>query len=540
MSQRYHFQKNIPGPDPAEIAKRMDFDGLLAAYQAESSTPPPRQRTLLVTLLLIGATAAAVAGFFLIWPGTQSLPSVPQAQLNATAYFKRQPLVAPPLAQFQPRYQRHRLPAAAGGTLALASGTRLVFPQQAFQNDRGQAVGGEVEILYRELRDAADYCLAGVPLRYDSAGRTYHLAPVGMVEILGYQNGQRIQLAPGKSIAVELVSTWNGPTPPAWSFNVYQLDTLERSWQFTGASRVSFVPGDQGATPDDEIQVASYAEQHPRPLPPVPPIARNPKALTLELEEFLASGLVVDAATSAVVREHGRNAIWQIAAQQAPFDTKQLQETWESFTLRQLSPNTYELVLLREKQSLRLLVNPVLFGSAFDQAQKAYAEAQKTYEQALKQWEQDRAEWERRPTVVAQPAASNTLATGKIINRFVVNAFGWWNCDRPKQAPAQRIRLGDITDQKGNEYNNHTAYLFSPETQTLIQFHTGRGNVLFVNPLQPSLIWLITPEGQVATCSITTKMLTSQQSPKGLPLEVAVKQPAIRNEADLRAALQLR
>jgi hypothetical protein len=536
MGDNYNFRYNVPDPSREDIEKHMDFDALLRTYQTQQQTTRRQGPSKLYYLsgILAIAAAAAIAGYFFFFQTGVALPTAKEAEATATAYFENQPCVNPPLINIEPVYSRHQIIAAQGGSIATSSGAHLVIPKMAFQNDRGSLIEGNVEILYREMHDAVDFFLAGVPMRYDSAGQRFQLAPVGMVEIIGMQDGKRIQMAPGKSIDVELVSTleWEASANIA-AFKIYHLDTAARNWVYTSMSAAAFEAENKTSnastnTASNTVQTA-FESKNPKPQAPVKPAQRNPNALTLELEEMHDAGLETDPATNEVLSKYGRNAIWQISPNSAAFDKKRLAESVDGFSLHDINGQEFELILTNTTGKLRLIVQPVLLG-------KDYQKAQSEYDAALAQYQKDLSDWESRLQTALQskntatPEAnnSNTKRLRKVINRFSVSEFGIWNCDHPVPAERQSIRIGRVVDQNGAEYANQTAYLVNPDQQTLYQFHTGRGNAVFFNPEKNNYIWLVTPDQKIAI--LKAKQLRSN-------LELQVQSKVIKNEQDLREVL---
>lgn len=537
MGDNYNFKYNVPDPSREDIEKHMDFDALLRTYQTQHQTTRRQGPSKLYYLsgILAIAAAAAIAGYFFFFRAGIALPTPAEADASATAYFERQPYVNPPLPHIKPVYSRHKITAAEGGSIATTTGAHLVIPKMAFQNNRGSLVVGDVEILYREMHDAVDFFLAGVPMRYDSAGQRFQLAPVGMVEIIGMQDGKRIQMAPGKSIEVELISTveWEASANVA-AFKIYRLDTTARNWVYSSMSKVAFeVEANTrtavGVSSNLDIQT-TFESQNPKPQAPVKPAQRNPNALTLELEEMHDAGLETDPATNEVLNKYGRNAIWQISPNSPAFDKKRLTETVEGFSLHDINGQEFELILSNATSGkLRLIVQPVLLG-------KDYQKAQTEYDAALAQYQKDLSDWKSRlqtalqsnNTATAEASKDNIKRLRKVINRFSVSEFGIWNCDHPIPAERQSIRIGRVVDQNGAEYANQTAYLVNPDQQTLYQFHTGRGNSVFFNPEKNNYIWLVTPDQKIAI--LKAKKLRAD-------LELQVQSRVIKNEQDLREVL---
>ena len=116
------------------------------------------------------------------------------------------PLIAPPILELDPEYTINKLNATKGGVLTYFSGTKITFPENALTDSAGNPIQGEVEVKYREFHDAIDILLAGIPMNYESAGETRYMETAGMFEILAFQNGKEVFIAPEKKVEVRMAS----------------------------------------------------------------------------------------------------------------------------------------------------------------------------------------------------------------------------------------------------------------------------------------------------------------------------------------------
>lgn len=120
--------------------------------------------------------------------------------------------------------------AATGDMLTFRTGTKISVPEKAFVDALGNPITGQVMLQYRELHDAADIFLAGIPLDYDSASHKYHLTTAGMFEIYAMKDNREVFLAPGKTLMVKMAS-WQ----PGLEYNFYRLGK-DMNWNFLGSS----------------------------------------------------------------------------------------------------------------------------------------------------------------------------------------------------------------------------------------------------------------------------------------------------------------
>lgn len=132
---------------------------------------------------------------------------------------KQHPLVHAPVAGIDVFKSYFNVDSKKGGTLSYPSGTQILVPENAFVDANGNPVSGSVSLGYREFRDPVDIMLSGIPMDYDSAGKTGHFVSAGMFDINASVNGQEVFLAPGKEIDMKFAVT-----DTAASFNFYRLD----------------------------------------------------------------------------------------------------------------------------------------------------------------------------------------------------------------------------------------------------------------------------------------------------------------------------
>lgn len=134
------------------------------------------------------------------------------------------------------------LPAESGG-VAERAGIRVELPPDAFVDAHGHPVRGNVEVTLVPLDPTLPDAMAELPgplaaVRADESAA--ELEPVMMAEISAWQDGQRLQLAPGKkarltfAVPTALQSTVSaGQSIPAWFF-----DHGQGLWREEGAGTI--------------------------------------------------------------------------------------------------------------------------------------------------------------------------------------------------------------------------------------------------------------------------------------------------------------
>ncbi len=557
MKQQYDFRVPPKPVSSEEIARHKDFDALLQAYH----TSARRNSIVQMRRLMyagIGLVAAALALLLIVRIPRHAMPKPSE---NLVAWEKQMRLPAP-LPALQPEFWEARVDAAQ--PISTPGNPRVQIPAEAFMDEQGNPVTGEVQLRVRKLDDYVDFFLAGVKLGWNTPNGRRQLESAGMVEVYAEQNGRQVFLAPGKTLSVELESVvWMPLNRRLPSLSEFYLDTEAATWVEKGRSKTEML-GQAEPDPQDPGFAAKFAlfqqlqdldqtlaQEHahweaanPAPVPPVKPQRSDPNQPTLELD-FLEGATPLTASGEEASLYKG--VIWQIAPHSPAYDQRAFSVTWQSARLKQIQGDDYELILTHGATSLRLIVNPVLTGSAYEQAMNAWRAAYAEYETALRRWEAQRDQnlaavqqrvnkdktlllqaWEK------QHAGTVPLAV-RLRHRLEIDRLGLWAIAHPVPVPAT-VAAGRITDQYDNAYHEQVMYVVSPGQNTLHQVMAAGNSRL---PLEPgSVLWSVTPEGKVAVLrpQALQKALSSVNSPD-LVLELQEEVPA--SKADLRRMLRL-
>ncbi|MEZ4920810.1 MAG: OmpA family protein [Saprospiraceae bacterium] len=107
------------------------------------------------------------------------------------------------------------------------SGTQIEIPAGSLVYPDGRPVQGEVAIQFREYRTMADYLASEIPMHYADERGAFFFNSGGMFELAVSQNGQELQMAPGKEYTVSFI-----PTHELADASLYAYDENSRSWEF--------------------------------------------------------------------------------------------------------------------------------------------------------------------------------------------------------------------------------------------------------------------------------------------------------------------
>ena len=548
----YNINRNPEKLPSSSIDKHRDFDQLMQQYD-QVPRPGKQPGGLRWMYYLSGAVAACLIGFL----AYNNLSAIEGPEVTTKAFLASQPYINPPIKNVQAKFASTAINAHKGGEYRYKSGSKLIVPPSAFIDKDGQPVGGNVSIRFREFHDYVDFFLSGIPMEYDSAGTRYQLESAGMVEIYAEKDGKRVNIAPGKEIAVELVSEIQVPASRRGrvpNFNIYRLDTEQRNWVYDGEDQIELLEEDLSALLNDDEQ--AIEKQHritlskieskaarqlaeieatiPQPLAPTRPERANGEAQVFNFEfsdnQIIYSAITTDEAHQGVteaqqqldqLRNQYANTMWQVAPNNPGFDKEAASRIqWDDMTISPLNQRDYEVTLINSNKTMKIIVNPVLTGDDYEEALSKFNVAYKQYQQKVNERQtqlQDQKDQLKKSIAeekaMAQKdadeqiaayrakgqdyAATQAIIKQKVLNRFRVNNFGIWNCDRPLPPMMARVK-GEFVDDKENRYIHHTAYLVNKNTNTVSRFHTAKGNDIVFDTESDNILWLVTKQNKLA------------------------------------------
>lgn len=308
--------------------------------------------------------------------------------------------IHPPLPAANVPYVNYTFDAAKGDTLVYKTGSILLFPANAFVDEAGRVVTGEVEVRYREFRNPVDMYLAGIPMNYDSAGQSYQFVSAGMFEMLAYKNNKSVFVNPAAKPLVNLASK-----KEKQAYNIYYLDTIKKNWIYKEVSAVVEVNRSRVGN-RKLVEVVTVSEvvtmSEPVPMPPVKPKKPGGNSPVIEIE--VAEGAFEEL-------QAYNNLKFQLDEKEQHFDAGDANEVWTNVKLEQRRENDlYVVQFSNARKTVTYLVKPVFEGLDYDAAMKVFDQKQKQYEQ-LKQ--------QRFNRLVEQRAAliKDSIANAKMIEK---------------------------------------------------------------------------------------------------------------------------
>lgn len=373
--------------------------------------------------------------------------------------------VSPPLKGIDVPRSVFEVDAAAGDTIQVPGGTRIIIPANALVDASGKPVTGKVNISYREFQKAADIIASGIMMTYDTAGQRMNFETAGMLEINGAKasDNSPVFVRPGESIHIDLAS-YRGEE----DFNFYALDTAAKNWNYISRN-------------DPPTEKPAFAAQLDKtaPLPPQPvePVAYDGKSSVFDL--------AVDYNQHPELEGYN-GVVWQYAggANTRNPDNEQwvYKENWSNVSLTASDARTaeYSLRLSNTQKSFETKVRPVLKGKNLEAARKKFSEKLLAFDKAKS----------------ARLAAAKAYREEANYSRsLAVNYFGTYNCDRFYHM--QNVVRGPVAFTFADEdfednIENVSLYLIAGDEKATIRY-PGDGSNFCYSPSEDNRIVALLP-----------------------------------------------
>jgi hypothetical protein len=530
---------NRPKLSAEEISRHKDFDSVLKNTVNAGAKPLLKKPWFLSGMVVVSA-AIITTVFVLTKKEQHPVATVNTGQasdagsLAQAAFYKAEeakPCIAPPISGLNIPYTSFKVTAEKGAALDFRTGSKLTVPANAFVDENGKPVKGDVELRYREFHDAADFFISGIPMTYDSAGVRYQFESAGMMEMLAYKDGKPVNMAPGKSIGVELASDYKGT-----EYNLYKLDTLKNNWSCLGKDKVENkdnrkIENSSGSSTGGKKDIAKL-QQSPEyktlevkkeeagsvkatqiaALPKPAPEPKKPNRVDKDKYTFNLDLDLTDFPEFAVYK----NVQWEMGAENKDMSNAMWAElnkiTWEDATLKEGNKKgeNYFLSLKKgTKQVSNLVVYPVFEGKNYEAAMKEFNSRFEKYTAALdkrkagekkieeeyeakiaalkKKQEELEAKWKRD---MDQQVA--VLATEeKVMRIFRISSFGVFNSDNPSVYPHGVSCNATLTNEKNTRLLCYEVYLVDRHKNGLFTFEKNPVTTFSFDPNSTNMLWTV-------------------------------------------------
>ncbi|MEM7105466.1 MAG: hypothetical protein AAF502_20180 [Bacteroidota bacterium] len=404
---------------------------------------------------------------------TQQAPtndlSVDQKVLDHEAQPLLVKAVNPPFENFDVPFNDYSVNAVEGKVIKLKNGTVIKVPKNAFVDENGNPIEGDVTIKYREFHDAASIIASGIPMaNRDDYGK--YMETAGMFEINGEVNGKPINVAPDKTIEVNMASFVQGN-----DFDFFYLDEAECKWVTKGKTEPVV----------NQVRVEKEKAIAPVPSKPAEPAKRNKENFVFDLD--------INYSTFPELKGF-KNVVWEYAGSKDAEDPEKnpwvFKTDWTSVELLPMKNDDlskYVLKLRSGKNTFTTYVKPVLSGNDYEAAMAEFKKLNNIY---MKAKEAMKVERER----IEQEA--------ELLREFQIADFGIFNWDIWKMPKRIAVKAEfDFDEAIDTDMNKISVFLVSGDNRSVIRYTPKNFNMFSFDPNEENRMLAILPGNKVVVFS---------------------------------------
>ena len=296
-------------------------------------------------------------------------------------------------------------------------------------------------------------------------------------------------------------------------------------------------------------EIAKVERQFNLPVEPEKPELYDGNAMTMEL----------DIKGNELAGKNYQGTIFEVLTTIDAFDEFS-SIVWEEFDLVRQVDASFVLNLAKGNIKRTLKVKPVLVGQDYDKAlaqfESQMADYQKEKEKSTQAIADEKRAIEERLAIEKATSdknfeeqiaalkakghdsyATNQIMRRAVVNKFRINRFGIWNCDRPRPPYLANLN-GSFQDQQFKRYQENVVYQTDKSQNTVRRFYLKDiANVQF-NTESDNLLWLVTKENKLAVF-YPESFERIQQKDGDYAFELELNSQEINSEADVRNILRL-
>jgi hypothetical protein len=406
--------------------------------------------------------------------------------------------IDPPVKGVDVPYGQYDVDAAKGDILVYPTGSIIVFPPNAFVDEAGRPVTGNVQVKYREFKDPVDFFLAGIPMRYDSAGTSYLFESSGMLDIRAFKDGKPVFVNKANKPEVNLVSNTSSN-----KHSLYFLDTVQRKWVNKGGMVIIEGPN---ATNANETTAVTATDELPEPVKPVKADNKSP-VLNIEVDPSSFKEFAIY-----------KDLKFQVDESKTPFNANDSKEEWNNLELlKGDKKGVYMAKFTNTAKTVTYVVKPVFTGSDYDNAVKTFEKEYAVYKKqaakravndkaASKAYKKDSIEYEQLIAVNKRIERLNAIidrknreidrqnemtlrenkriidkrVLNKVYRSFEIGQFGFFNCDAVANIKDGVEVIGVFKDMAGNVLNFQNTVSVIYQSRNLIAQYFPNDKMILV------------------------------------------------------------
>ncbi len=379
--------------------------------------------------------------------------------------------IHPPLALEIP-YDTLNFRAEKGFAYHHFTGSNIQIPENAFVDEDGYPVRGEVKMLYREFHAPEEILLSGIPMGNLDDSKNRALQSAGMFEMKAFKGDDELQLADGKKINLELAAF---RTPD--DYKTFLLDENFK-WEEKGAPTLV-------ANTQKQIDCAAIPALPDKPVDPG--INANDRIIDIDADYYDQPHMVPFKKYRWKVAEHPANEnlndwVFRINWDHIKIETMDKEQNLFKLTFKSALQD-YENKTV--SKSCVVVVSPVLTG--------------KDYENALAEFNASMAEYASILTQIEKEEARLALEADAL-NAFSINLMGVWNCDQ--YINNQQFVKINATFDFANEINPYVnkikVYVINHTDNTVQDYTVRQWDNIYLRSGTATSLMAVLPDNKIA------------------------------------------
>ena len=471
--KKYNIKINRPELVQSEIENGMDFSKLKSNSTTKSKW--------LSTKIVAGFVVVSIAILAVIWFGNKigNSESAEQAKLPTNINVADTFIVN----------------AEKDTTLLYKSGSRIKIPANAFVDENGKEIKGNVKVKYREFHNVGEILLADIPMTYDSAGKQMYFESAGMFDVGASQNGNPVFIKQNKSLDISLATLDTTKD----KFNKYLLDTKTNKWQFI-----------------DKDEPYLY----PKPL--IQTAIKYGKGIdTFQVRRAvkpLKSRLFTVDAEGRPDLEIYNNVVFEITEDCKTFNPDESKTEWYLVEFEKIKETdkykvtfsfphtgimrTYEVIArpLKDKNMDNAIKK---YDIAYQKWQQKLTDSERKYDDSLiKENEKFKDVFQKylalqnmNEALYNKQVAKAGEASQVVYRTFQIKQFGIWNSDCPQSMPQGIEVLANFETTNGAKINISAVYLIEKGKNAMYNLYVPKK--LSFNPDAENILLVITSKGKL-------------------------------------------
>lgn len=391
------------------------------------------------------------------------------------------------------KVQNFTINTAKDTVLVFETGSVIKISKNSFLDKNGHSINGNVTLHYREFHSVGETLLAGIPMKYDSAGTKYHFESAGMFEILADYHKEPVFLDENSSIQVELVTNNNQPD----KFNQYYLENKEKKWQFIEKDNIRAVSPFDSAKPAEIISKTQALIKQLLVKPAI--INGKNKQFSIDVQKDQYPELEVF-----------KKIIFEVSSENKSFDLKKTKNKWIDVEIKRIDQSkNYEVTFLGPNEKYQVIAYPVLDTSDYEASMANFKKLNEIYQKkrsiknqveakevAKRQSQENfyaksldnyRSYLRKYENIFSDSMALVNLNQSRyqklndiIFRTFQVRNFGIWNSDCPSNLPQGMLLAANFVDENGKQLNPSYIYLVEKGKNAIFTY-TDKSKISF-NP----------------------------------------------------------